>query len=197
MALARDADASVGPVLRELAARHAWSHKEFIGKTRVVPLGRWAEVVSEYLERGHAGVVALAKGVRTRETHAAMCIDLLSELHVPESVAALKAIGKPVWTRPANDLALSLWLVNAFNLLLSFENAPEIDDATRKSVREFLHRVLVLGHDDSTRASVVCALRGVGDARSVELIKRVPAFAHPWAGLERLALRQIERRLCD
>jgi hypothetical protein len=194
LSLARDADASVAPVLRELSARHGWSSSEWVGKKRVVPLGRWAEVVSEYLERGHSGVVAMAKGRRTRETHAVMCIDLLSELHTPESVEALIRIGKPVWRDPTEDVELALALANAFNLLLSFKHAPAIPDATRSSIRGFLHRLLELDLDDSQRASCVCALRGVGDARSLDVIRALPPFEHPWAGLENLAIRQITRR---
>ena len=150
--------------------------------------------MGEYLERGHAGVVALAKGERTRAKYAGMCIALLSELHLPESVTALIRIGQPLWRHPEKDLSLSLSLADAFNLLLSFKNAPEIDDATRTNIRSFLHRLLALDLDDSARSSAVCALRGVGDARSIELIRALPPFEHPWSGLERLALRQIQRR---
>jgi len=195
LALARDADASVAPVLRELSARHGWSSNERVGKKRVVPLGRWAEVVGEYLEHGHAGIVAMAKGRKTRKTHAVMCIDLLSELHTPESVEALMRIGKPVWRDPDEDVELSLALANAFNLLLSFRHAPVISDATRSGIRGFLHRLLQLRLGDSERASCVCALRGVGDAKSLEVIRALPPFEHPWAGLENLAIRQIQRRM--
>jgi hypothetical protein len=185
-------DASDAPLLRQLRAAYGWPDSGRPGDDPVVPLGRWADVVCTFLKQGYAGLIRLA---RQDPGAVEFCIGLLEEKKTPESVAALLAIGGGVIDRPGSDRRLALRLAGALNLLLAFKGAPRIDEATAARVREFLHRLLSLDLSEAERAVCVCALRGVGDERSLGLIGRLPPFGGSWSGLAESASRQIKSRL--
>lgn len=185
-------DASDAPFLRALKEEHAWSETGCEGRARVVPFGRWSDTVCRYLEDGHTGLVQLAgKSIEAAE----FCISVLEEIKTTESVVALLAIGGPVIANPKVNVSLAILIADAVNRLLSFKGGPEIDPAVELQLREFLHHLLALELSEVQRASVVCALRGVGDAVSVTLIASLSPFRGSWAGLEQSAVRQIKQRL--
>jgi hypothetical protein len=185
-------DASDVPFLRALKAEHGWSDSGREGRTLVVPFGRWADTVCCFLEGGYPGLVQAAK---VSDRAAEFCVSVLEELKTPASVSALLAIGEPVIERPAESIKLAVRLADAFNLLLSFKGAPAIAPSVEGQVREFLHRLLAIELSEVQRASVACALRGVGDAESAALVGALPPFRGSWAGLEQTAVRQIKQRV--
>jgi hypothetical protein len=190
--LAARGDSSDAPFLRALKAEFRWSDTGRQGRGRVVPLGRRADVVCRFWEGGYAGVVRMARGSAEA---ADFCAALLEELKTPESVSALLAIGGPVVERPEADVGLAVRLADGFNLLLSTpKGAVAVGAAVERRVRTFLHRLLALALAEEQRATAVCALRGVGDAESVALIAGLPPFGGCWAGLEKSAVRQIQKR---
>jgi hypothetical protein len=190
--VAMTGDATDAPFLRTLKEEHGWSDTGREGRVRVVPFGRWSDSVCRFLEDGYAGLVQLA-GKSTKA--AEFCISVLEEVKTPESVAALLAIGGPLIAHPEENVRLAILIADAINLLLSFKGGPVIDASVEQQVREFLHRLLAGELSEVQRASVVCALRGVGDITSVALIGSLSPFRGCWAGLEQSAARQIKQRL--
>lgn len=185
-------DATDAPFLRALKAEHDWSDTGRDGRQLVVPFGRWSDTVCRFLEDGYPGLIQTAKA----STEAAeFCISVLVELKTVASVSAMLTIGGPLIERPAGNVKLAVRLADGFNLLLSFKGAPTIAPTVEGEIREFLHRLLAVELSEVRRASVVCALRGVGDAESATLIASLPPFRGCWAGLEQIAVRQIKRRI--
>jgi hypothetical protein len=185
-------DASDAAFLQAIKAEYGWSDTEVEKGERVAPLGRWVDVVCRFLQEGYDGIVRMAE---ESTDGADFCIGLVEEIKTAGSVSALLAIGGPVVARPAANIRLAARLANAFNLLLSFKRVPDVGASNERRVREFLHQILRLNLTDAQRASVVCALRGVGDAQSVALIAGMPPFKGSWAGLKQSAVRQIKKRL--
>jgi hypothetical protein len=190
--VAATGDATDAAFLRDLKAEYEWSDTGWVGRSRVVPLGCWVDTVCCFLEQSYGGLVRMVS--ESSET-ADFCISVLEEIKTPESVSALLALGGQVIDRPEMDVRLATRLANGFNLLLSFKDSPVIDADVERRVREFLHRLLALGLTEAQRASVVCALRGIGDAESVALVGQLPPFRGSWAGLGQAAVRQIKQRL--
>ncbi len=185
-------DASDAPFLRALKGEHGWSDTGREGRTRVVPFGRWADTVCRFLEDGYSGLVQATKDSAEA---AEFCVSVLEGLKTAASVSAILAIGERVIEQPADDVKLAVRLADGLNLLLSFKGAPGIPPEVERKAREFLYRLLAVELSEVQRASVVCALRGVGDAESATLVASQPPFGGSWAGLEQLAVRQIKRRL--
>ena len=152
------------PFLRA-SAEHGWSDTGYEDPNLAVPFSRWVDTVCRFLEDGHAGIVRLA-GESPRD--AEFCIGLLEEMPTAESVSSLLAIGKRLVEPPDANPELAVRLANAFNILLSFKGAPTVALAIEGEIREFLHRLLATNLNEAQRASAVCALRGVGDADSVD-----------------------------
>src|SRR5262245_42286859 len=185
-------DAADAPFLHALKCEHAWPDTGRVGRSLVVPLGRWADTVCRFLEDGYSGLVAMAGEIVGASEFG---IGLLEEIRTPESVSAVLAIGRAVIEQPAIDVHLAVRMADAFNLLLSFNGAPTVTPTVEHEIREFLHRLLDIELLEVQRASVVCALRGVGDATSADLVASLPPFRGNWAGLEASAARKIKRRV--
>jgi hypothetical protein len=179
-------DVTDAPFLRALKEEHGWSD------TGRDPFGRWADTVCRFLEDGYPGLVHAAKDSGEA---AEFCVSVLQELKTAASVSAILAIGGPLIERPAANVKRAVRFADGFNLLLSFKGAPAIAPEVERKVREFLHRLLAVELSEVQRASVVCALRGVGDAESATLIRSLPPFRGNWVGVEQAAVRQIEQRV--
>jgi hypothetical protein len=190
--VAAKGDASAALLLRQLKAEHGWSDTGRGRDGKVVPLGRWPDVVCCFLEHGYDGVVTLA--CKKRKTFAEFCISLLTELKAPSSVRALIRLGGGVLREPARDPRLALLLAGAFNLLLSFKGAPQVKETTTATIRKFLHGLLQLELSEPERATCVCALRGVGEETSIALIAGLLQFRGVWSGVKAHTVRQIRKR---
>jgi hypothetical protein len=193
--LARRGDASAAPLLRQLKQEHGWSDTGFENGARVVPFGRWADLICCYLEQGYGGLVALATGPRAKRGLADFCIGLIEELPDAASVRALIEIGGPVLRSPAKDLTLAARLARGFHVLLSSEECPNLPGGTAATVRGFLHRLLALKVKEVDRANCVYALWEIGDASSVALLSALPELSDPWTGIRARAIGKINKRL--
>jgi hypothetical protein len=185
-------DASVVPTIRELQERHAWPRENRQGNAHVVPLGRWAEVVCAYLEGGADALVAYAQRDEPKSFYFA--VSILSELK-SAAVLALAELAAKVERELRWRILDAVTLAEAINLAMSFKGTPAIYERTATELREFLHALLRQELNHIQRATAVCALRGVGDESSVELIRAMPPFAGPWSGLESTAIKAIRKRL--
>lgn len=184
-------DAADAPFLRELDREHNWPRK---GKG-IVPLGLWNDTVCCFLERGYDGLVELATARATRSRYLEFCTAVLEQLKTPQSIDTLIEIGGSAMRSPGEDLSLSLLITDAFNLILSFHKAPEIDSEVASKIRQFLHKMLRLDLVEDQRASVVCALRGVGDEESLVLMQELAELEYPYRGTKTSAIRMIQKRL--
>jgi len=192
-ALAVIGDAKAVPVVRELHERYAWPRDNREGDKHVVPLGRWAEVVCAYLAGGTDALVAYARREEPKSFYFA--VSILRELKSAASVLAFAELATEVERNPRAHIEDAVELADAINLALSFKGAPVVYEQAAGELRSFLHAVLRQELSEAQRAAVVCALRGVGDKSSVELIGRMPAFVAPWNGLESTAIKTIRKRL--
>ncbi|MBK9029781.1 MAG: hypothetical protein IPL61_00305 [Myxococcales bacterium] len=170
--------------LRALAAEHRWSRGRG-GHGRRPPLGRWADVVCAFLERGAPGLDAM----RRRPGGLAFCCGLLARVQTPASVAWLARAGARAATR-ADARAIA----DALNLICSFKAAPVLPPAAAALARRFLHRQLTRDPSPHARASAICALRGIGDHTSLPLIAAAPPLPAIYRGVDRLAVRAITKR---
>jgi hypothetical protein len=195
LALAVLGDAAAVPLLRELKAKHNWSDTGFEGRRRVIPFGRWADTVCCYLESGCDGLVALAKGARTRKEFSEFCLGLLEELRTPESVRAVLTIAGPLVRRPARDVATSVKLAATLSNLVSLSGGDRLDATTEETVRGFVHTLLRAKLTETQRCLCVIALWAAGDESSIRLIEALPPFRHPWKDVGKRAVKGIRKRL--
>jgi hypothetical protein len=193
--LARRGDASAAPLLRQLKQEHRWSVTGFENGRRVVPFGRWADVICCYLEQGYDGLVALATGPKAKRSLADFCIGLIEVLPDPASVRALVEIGGPVLRSPAKDLTLAARLARGFHMLLSYEESRNLPGGPAAAVREFLHRLLALEVKDIDRANCLYALWEVGDETSFAVISALAELKNPWEKLRAKTVSTITTRL--
>lgn len=186
-------DAKAVPVIRELQERYAWPQDNCQGEKHLVPLARWAEVVCAYLEGGADALVAYARRAEADSFYFA--VSVLSELKTAASVRAFVELAAGIESDLGTHTEDAIKLAEAINLVLLFKGAPVVHEQTAAELRRFLHAVLRQELSEPQRATAVCALRGVGDESSIQLIDAMPGFVAPWSGLESTAIKSIRKRL--
>jgi hypothetical protein len=192
-ALAMIGNVKTVPVIRELQEHHSWPHGNRQGDKHVVPLGRWADVVCVYLEGGTDALVTYARRKEAESFYFA--VSILGDLKSSASVLALAELATGVESHLQTGIEDAIKLAEAINVILSFKGSPVMYEQTAAELRRFLHALLQRELSESQRATAVCALRGVGDESSIELIRAMPIFAAPWSGLESTAIKAIGKRL--
>lgn len=192
LALAVQRDPAAATFIQELATEFAWPRENKINGELVAPLGRWAEVVCAYLAGGCQALIAYAR--QPEQDAARFAIGVLEELKNPQSVSALAALAADFRKAPPR-LSDSLDLADAINSNLSFKGAPKVSNEDTTVLRDFLHELLHTNLTAAESARVVCALRGVGDERSIRIVSELPPFADQWAGLEAIVCKAIRKRL--
>jgi hypothetical protein len=186
------ADATDAPFIRSLSTEYGWSVTGVVGRRRVVPFACWADAVCRYLEGGCAAVVRMSQ---ESPSMIEFCLGVLEEVKTAESVSAMLEVGSAEVELPVSDVPRAVRIADGLNLLLSFKGAPAVSPTVELQVRDFLHRLLDTELTEAQRASVVCALRGVGDQESVDRIAALPPFKGSWAGVEQTSTKQILQRL--
>jgi hypothetical protein len=157
----------------------------------VVPLAKWAQIAGAYAEGGIAALSELARQKDNRH----YVVVMLIEARLPEAAIALFDLF-------ADDLAAPSWdgetaddLVDALNQMFFLSKCLTPTDAQAATARGFLMTLHATASTVARRASVVCALRGVGDHSTIGFLSTLEAFPYPYEGLEKLALRAIRKRL--
>jgi hypothetical protein len=138
-----------------------------------VPLGRWADVVCDYLEGGCDVLLAYAR--RPEADSFSFAVHVLSELKSAEATVALAELAGEVVAELPRRLADAKTLADAINVTMSFDAAPALDRPTAAKLRSFLHRLLGQDVNVPWRLTAVYALRGVGDEESIRLISSMRA----------------------
>jgi len=194
LATVQSRDPGLAPPLRALARELGWDFRSHVGGARVVPLGRWVEVVASFHEGAYAALERLCAG-QDGNSYESFVLAALEALKTPEAVMSVVRVLGSAAGDPLSNLALAAKGATALNLLLSFKPAPTLSPTLAETVRQFLHRLLACPLQEPQRATTVLALRGVGDKTTLALLADVPAFEGPWSGTLPLTKRVISRRL--
>lgn len=157
-----------------------------------IPFRKWALTAIAYCRTGHAG---LAELVRSDRSYLTFVLALLEELADADALEAALLLLAHFPLDASSDLSEQVALADTFNLLLSFKQPVATTAGQRSVVRERLHALLPMTHAPEQRDSVLCALRGVGDAESLRIIDAGSPLPYPWAGIERAAAKAIKARL--
>jgi hypothetical protein len=164
---------------------------ELPGGAREIPFRRWAVTAITFLRGGYDGLHQLA--MEPEGLYFALA--LLEELHDPQAVDTAITICPRAFASPELHLSEALLLASTFNSLLSFKPPLTIPPSQEERIRGFLHRLLPACTSDQDRALAILALRGVGDASSLTLISRQPAFYFPYEGVLSATSKAIRKRL--
>lgn len=178
-------------VLNELSHEYGWSESTHLPDgTHVVPLAKWSAVAGAYAEGGEQALEPFA----ARPGDEPFVIGILGEIRTDASLSALIAFFSTTMDTPDRAPEAAWRLVSAFNHLLSTKDAivPTQEQAAR--VRLFPMRCLQIADAPARRASVLYALRGVGDASSLELIRSLEDLPCPHETARTSAIRAIRRR---
>lgn len=158
--------------------------------TRVVPLAKWAAVASAYAESGFEGLRALAQ-----EPHdIPFVLGLAEEIKSADSVAFILEICDLYLKGEASE-ALAVRISSAFNLLLSFKQAAPVSSAQATAIQNFLIAVYPSIQTEAKRATVLLALRGVGDQTAIQFVEAAADFKEPWSDTKSVVLRVVRKRV--
>lgn len=194
LAVAKNIDAI--SFLKEATEEYQWDDVVTAKTSNKVPLATWAAVVIAYLE---GGCDALKQYVTSEsggylET-SRFVLAILSDIKSKETIIGIITLFGELIKTPENDHSLSLKLVDTINLLLSFPPLIKIDDKDKDTLNAFVHRFLSLyGTQESSRCAAFCALRGVGDLASIEVIKSYPKLTGSYKGVESIVIKAIKAR---
>jgi hypothetical protein len=178
--------------LDRLVIECAWSDGGETPQGLIIPFRKWARTASAYCRSGTLGIVSLAQN---EPAYLYFVLALLTELHNREALEAVMALASPVLHKPTENRAISLQASGAINLLLSFPPRISINSEEETILRVFLHNLLSLTTTAVERATVLCALRGVGNEESIQLMAAGVPLADPWDGVESTVGRAIRKRL--
>lgn len=178
--------------LDRLVVECGWNDGGHTPEGLVIPFRRWALTASTYCRSGSLGLVLLAQN---EPIYLSFVFSLLTELHSREALEAVMTLSLAAFHEPATNRSLSLQAAGTFNFLLSFPPIIPVTPEECETIRTFLHRLLPLTSSSVERASVLGALRGVGNEESVRLIAAGTPLTYPWEGVESTVNRVIRKRL--
>ena len=159
--------------------------------TRVVPLAKWAAVVTSYSRGGFAALRMMASDPE----NIPFVLGLVEQIKTNESVALVLEMCRLHVTHPAHSEALAFEFASAFNSLLSFKLAAPVTATQAEGIRKFLFNVYPTAHSEAHRAAVLLALRGVGDQSAVRFVELAADFNEPWEQTKSAVLRAIRKKV--
>lgn len=186
-------DPKVSILLQEIKAMMNWptTRIENANGSITPPMGMWADVASEFILNGYAGLYELAQ----EKEKVSFVISFLSEYKTTESVTVLLNISDVYSPNISLHKHTLINIVSGLNLILSFPGSPEIEEPTCLKARELIHKVLDVCESQVEYATSICALRGVGNEDSIKLIAKVPKLVGAWSGTESLVKKAIKNRM--
>jgi hypothetical protein len=161
------------------------------------PFKTWALIVICYLESGFSGLknYVFSDAGAYLET-SRFVISVLDDIQTEESVRCLMNLFKDLIDNPTKNHELSIKLISAFNLLLSFSKAIKLESSEKTIIRNFIYKYLDSYNDvEGNRSSAFCALRAVGDLDSIVKIKTYPKLTGAYKGVESIVIKAIKSRL--
>ena len=196
MALAVKNEVGAVPILKKAIEEKKWEDYITAIKTKKVPLKTWSLVVIAYLESSYAG---LEKYVYSDDGEyietADFVLSVLDDIKSKDTVKSMISIFYKVIQDPSVDRYLSNKVAITINRLLSFKPYLSINVEDKEILRGFLVKYLSLyGSDYKDRSSAFCALRGVGNLESIDIIKSYPKLKEPYKGLESMVIKVIKSK---
>jgi hypothetical protein len=192
LAAAKQSTPDLASELRLLSAKLKWPSEGLLPDgSRVVPLAKWAEVVALYASGGYNSLTPVAAD----PANVAFVLGLLEELKTREALSFLLEAYAETFDTPALNLSVSLRVASALNLMLSFKPSAPITPSQASRVQTFLLGLYPHAEREGDRATIVLALRGVGDERTLAFISGLPSLAEPWGDVKATTLRSIRKRI--
>jgi hypothetical protein len=182
----------LGDALRQLSKELNWSMESNLSNgSQVVPLSRWAVLISAYADGGFS---ALEKYSGDNEFRA-FVVGLIIEINSPESICALFELFHNEMSGLVPSCEFTFVIVEAVNYLFSVKMSPRSSSEQRTLAAQFLNRVFPHARTNLERAMVMYAMRGCGDGESLRLLADASEPEAPYMGARSMAIRCIKRRL--
>lgn len=177
--------------LARLGATYQWKAQGLQSDgTRVVPLAKWAAVASAYADGGFEGLRAQVQ----EPQDISFVLGLAEEIKSADSVALILEICD-LYLKGAATEELAARIASAINLLLSFKQAPRVSPAQAEAIQSFLISIYPNIQTEANRATVLCALRGVGDQTAIRFVEAAAGFKEPWSDTKPAVLRALRNRV--
>ncbi len=173
--------------LESLSSQCHWPDENYQDGKHGVPFGKWVKFACIFIRHGYQGLV------ESYNDSSDFSLSFLETYKTPESVEAVYAISQKMGDSASAEEQHSV--AKAINLLLSFKGSPSLGEDTIENLRILLHSYLTPGLDDTVKAVIYCALRGVGDLDSIDLIKGQAPLNEPWATTAKVAINSIKKRV--
>ena len=119
----------------------------------------------------------------------------IKTLRTNESVALVLEICGESLTNPVRATDLALQVASTFNLLLSFKPAAPVTAHQAAAIQDFLFALYPLAQSIAKRATVLLALRGVGDSNAIRFVEAAADFPEPWQDTKKSVLRALRKRV--
>ena len=178
--------------LRKLVEDCGWTRGGLLPDgSREIPFLSWAEVAIAYADEGFAGLLPLAGAAE----NAPFVLGLVEEMRTAAALAFILEAFAGVIEHPDGMEEVAFAIASALNLMLSFKPSSPITAAQATTVQSFLFSLYPLATTEARRASVILALRGVGDEDAVRFLANVAEFFSPWQETKKVTLRAIRKRL--
>lgn len=180
-------DENIAKELESLSENLNWPEDNRVGDDLVVPLAKWSRFACVFIGSGYEGLVD------SYETENDFSLAFLSEYKTPESISAVlqigKRLGKEASLKSKNDIASSI------NSILSFDDKPNVAATELAEARELLHSYFIPDLDQPMQATIYCALRGVGNQESIDLISSQKKLIGAWIGTETAVIKAIKKSM--
>jgi hypothetical protein len=164
----------------------------------IVPFGTWTDIICEYLKNGIARLVSIGQ---RKDRYSDFAIGVLEELNTAQSFDGLVRILLDCNYNLDTHLHTYFKTVNAINIVASFDQRPEdLDQFTCSLAAEYLLGFLSSTGDrpqiDSSKNSwCVLALRGTGDAVTVDRLNAIKYSNAVDRSLMDLTIKAIKKRV--
>ncbi len=165
-------------------------------RSNKVPLATWSSIVIAYLEGGYKSLkrYVISESGDYLDT-SRFVIGVLENIKSRETIKEIINLFGELLLSPNIDYELSKKLIKAINLLMSFPPAVEVDDKDKRILRFFIHKFLSFyGDEDGCRYIALCALRGVGNSNSIEIIESYPKLTGSYKGVENVVIKAIKQK---
>jgi hypothetical protein len=192
LAVLRATEPDAAARLRSLSLASRWLPLEDAQHGRDVPLATWADLVALSLDGGPGAVQAIAIDGGALDRRRAMAIGVLEAVGAPGGLSALVRCVEVARTRLPLDLEFAMDCARALNEVL---RGATLDSGNEATARTFLHELHSFTAGDEERATIILALRWVGDPSSEMLLAQHPELAPPWQDVVKTARKELRRRL--
>lgn len=162
-----------------------------------VPFDKWICIVATYFEYGISKIVYLAK---EDMEYSSFAISVLEELKTYDAFVGIIEVLESCVLSDNQDYKLALKCLAALNLMISFDDEinykPQDEALLRSLIHHFLNFCKEKKACEEDIVVAYCAVRKVGDASTITLIKSMPSLVlEEYSGLDKTVMNKIKKRL--